>query len=229
MRGFAFTAHCPRCETAHPTGAEVTPIITCRSCGLGFDPKPREPQPREQPESVALVRTEAQIVEQVTNADVHLVIRDSVFTGIWLLLVAFALVFLGYLALGVKEWAYVVVAAGLAPAAAYGGISRLFGRTYVYVNHELISVWQEPLPRFRERFVGGDVETLSIAPHRNHSVDVIAKEMTEGHSLRLVNVSDEELATELVAAIRKHRARLGAPIRDEVKDQADARVERRDT
>ena len=217
MRGFAFTAHCPRCETAHPTGAEVTPIITCRRCGLGFDPKPREPQPADAPgsEPVELVRVDSQIVEQVTNADVHLVIRDSPFHGVWLLCIAVVLVLLGYTALGLKEWAYLVVLAGLAPAAAYGGISHLFGRTYVYVNRDTISAWQEPLPRFRERMIGGDIATLSLVERTGKNFDLVATEAAgERRSLRLLN-ADEELANELAAAIRKHRARLGAPIRDE--------------
>jgi len=236
MRGFALTVHCPRCGTAKPMGAEVTPIVTCVKCGLGFDPKPREQPPREptaEPEPEPTVALERAVpgrlkIEPSGNA-VHITIRESVVHGVFLLLIAFFIVLVGFMALATHRWAVLVAAVGFAPAAAYAGVSRLIGRTYIDVTRDVISASQDPLPRFDARVFHGDVVTFALEIHSDvtgQSINIVAEQA--GKRRILVNVTDRETANEIVATIRKHRARLGTPIRDEI-DQAATRVDKRDT
>ena len=213
MRGFAQTVHCPRCGTAKPMGAESVPIVTCGTCGLGFDPKPRAQPPREQ----ALAVVEQSLVhEEVAQTDAQLVFRESVFGGVWLTLVSVGLASLAYLASGISEYGYVVLLAVMSALALYGGIGRMLNHTIVYVSRDMISAWQRPLPRHRERFIGGDVWSLALVRRDDASgptYDVVATEAAgERRALRLVNVPHGELANALVRAIRRHRARLGAPV-----------------
>jgi|MudIll2142460700_1097286.scaffolds.fasta_scaffold59374_2 hypothetical protein len=232
MRGFAQTVHCPRCGTPKPTGAESVPIVTCGTCGLGFDPKPREQQPSHE-QALAVVE-QSLVHEEVADTDALLVFRESVFGGVWLVLLSLAFGALAYLASGIGEYGYVVVLAAVSALVLYGGIGRMLNHTLVYVSRDMISAWQRPLPRHRERFIGGEVWSIALVPRdeaAGRTYDLVATEASgDRRALRLVNVPHGELANELEQAIRKHRARLGAPVLSpEEDDQAVARVVRRET
>jgi hypothetical protein len=212
MRGFAQTVHCPRCGAAKPMGAERVPIVTCGACGLGFDPKPREPARRE----VALVPAAQSLVrEDVDDTAAQLVVRDSVFGGVWFLLVAFACAFFAYLAIGVSAWVFVPITVGVALASLYAGASHVLGKTIVYVSADTIAAYQRPLPRFRQRVITGEVAAVASKVRASATGLVTSVWVAEasGDGRMLVDAHDE-LATELVELIRKHRARLGAPVRE---------------
>lgn len=213
MRGFAQTVHCPRCNTAHPSGGDVTPIMTCTTCGLGFDPKPREALVRVQPASL--------VHEQVSASDAVLSVRDSPWTGVFYLLGAIVLIALAVTSGNVLSLWRVLAIGGFGAWSLYAGASRLVNRINVLVTRDRLDGWERPLPRHRAHAVLGEVTSLTIRP-MGRSYDVVA----DGQ--RLVNVPHRELADELVQRIESHRLRL------ENKDQAAAtvstvRVARRDT
>ena len=219
-RGFALTVHCPRCGTAKATGVEVTPIVTCAKCGLGFDPKPREPQPK-----ALVVDVPASLVQQqISDSDAYLVVRDSTMAAITLLLFALAVGGFAYYVLVARHYDYLPFLVVLAFLTGYLGVSRLVGRTIVYVNREVISASHHPLPRRAEHFIGGDVETLEIVPVdavTGRAYALVAKQRAgegragEHRAIRLATIDSADAINELVAAIREQRARLGAPIADE--------------
>ena len=209
MRGFAQTVHCPRCGTAKPMGAEAVPIVTCTTCGLGFDPKPREQAPRE----VALVPvTQSLVHEESDDVAAQLVVRDSLVEGVWLLLVAFAAGFLSYLAIGVGSWLFIPLMLGLTLATLYTGASHFGGKTIIYITADTLAVNHRPLPRFPERMIAGDVAIASRRRARGMGRTIWVVDAA-GNEHALVDAHDE-LAEELVELIEKHRARLGAPVRE---------------
>src|SRR5690349_11190043 len=89
MRGFAQTAHCPRCETAHPSGGDIAPIVTCTTCGLGFDPRRTLDARRT---AIVRIERETLVDVQVSASDAVLSVRDSVWTGVFYLLAAGVLI-----------------------------------------------------------------------------------------------------------------------------------------
>ena len=181
MRGFALTTRCPRCGTEKPTGGDAAPIVTCLKCGLGFDPKPRDPKPAPEPEPPAqeLLPISTPLVdEEFDDRHALLTIRDSRFEGITLLGIT-ALATVGMVVAGYFFYAplFVVVA--------YMGLAKLIGETRVLVTVDGIVATQHPLPR---------------RPSRAFDDGVTAADAIAGR--------DRELAQQLADAIAQHRARL---------------------
>jgi hypothetical protein len=204
MRGFAQTAHCPRCETAHPTGGDVAPIISCLKCGLGFDPRrSREAQHK------AIVRIErASLVHaQVSASDVVLSVRDSAWTGVFYLLGAGVLLAFALAAGHALSLVRVLAMGAFALWALYVGASHLVNRINVLVTRDRLDGWERPLPRHRASTMLGEAGTLSVRP-MGRTYDVVV----DGR--RLVNVPHRALADELVGQIESHRARLARPETD---------------
>ena len=212
MRGFAQTVHCPRCGTTKPTGAELVPLVTCTRCGLGFDPKPREPVPRRE----LVVASAPSVVKVVETADdAHLVIRDSIASGMVLTAIGAGLGWLLAYVIELALWQYVPFLAILGAFALYHGASRLLGRTVIYVGRDVIAAWQRPLPRRRERLAGGAIAELAIrpanAPGLGRVFELVAKDPA-GDAVHLTTIDTADATNELVDAIHEQRARLGAPI-----------------
>lgn len=178
MRGFALTAHCPRCGTEKPTGGDVAPLVACTKCGLSFDPKPREPRPRKEPEPPELPISTPLVDEEFDERHALLIVRDSRFGGIALAGLS------GFATWGMFAASYFFYAPLIA-IGAYAGISKLFGRTEILVTVDAIDVTQHPLPR---------------RPRRTFDDPLRAAKAIGGEDAELVRQIDE--------TIRKHRARL---------------------
>ena len=214
-RGFAQTAHCPRCGTAKPTGAERVPVVTCATCGLAFDPRPRE-APQRRTELVPAPHASL-VHEEESETAAELTVRDSHFTGLFLLL---ASAVLGYVAtLGFDVGSYLALPLALvALLGCYGGLSRLVGKTIVTLDRHVIAATQRPLPRHRQRWLNGNVSTLAVVPRETLAgrYDVVATQAGNlPETIRLASFAHEAEAVELAEAIRRQRARLGAPILDD--------------
>ena len=196
-------------------GAERVPVVTCATCGLGFDPKPRERAPR-----TALVRATHGILVHEEESDIaaELTVRDSRFTGLFLVLASGVLGYIAALGFGVGSLvALPVVLAAL--LGAYGGLSRLVGKTTIFVDRHLIAATQRPLPRHRQRWINGTVSALAVVSRdtpAGRSHDIIAAQVgSMPEKIRLASFAHEAEAIELAEAIRRQRARLGAPILDD--------------
>jgi hypothetical protein len=195
MRGFAQTAHCPRCETAHPTGGDIAPIISCTKCGLGFDPKPREAK------AIMRIERETLVHVQASASDAVLSVRDSPWTGVFYLLFASGLLALAVTSGNALSLLRVLAMAAFGLWGLYLGASHLVNRINVLVTRDRLDGWERPLPRHRAHAVLGEGGTLSVRP-MGRTYDVLV----DGQ--RLVNVPHRTLADELVQQIESQRARL---------------------
>lgn len=213
MRGFAQTVHCPRCGTPKPTGAEHEPLLTCASCGLRFDPKPRAPRLETATDQALVPAPQALVHEEVTNVDAELWVRESVFGGLWRALAGVLIGVVASLAARGNELAPMVMLGAAAVIALYGGLGRIVNRTIVYVDGTTLTARQRPLPRHRERFVFGPVASLAVEPYPHAPGYHVVAVGADGRRQRLAYVEHAEVGTELVRAITLHRARLGAPVR----------------
>jgi hypothetical protein len=203
MRGYALTVHCPRCGTAKPTGGDVAPLVTCVTCQLSFDPRPREAQARTQlplglvPVAHSLVRVDA-----VEESESVLSVRESPWRGIWELVIVGGGMTYFLATFGTLGWHFAAFIIALCLGGLYDSAKHLVNRRFVRVRRDEIEAWFGPLPRRNRARVAGDLTSIEIKrlPTKRHAVVV--------DGVELVEVAHEELADELVQAIRFHRARL---------------------